>query len=975
MIRVINSSLFIFIFISCVFSQSALKDWFVDLKGENSGHTTCDFLSLPVSAQQLASGYGSFIGSMDATDIPLFPANTALSNRNKFAITHLEWVMGLRKEYAGALFPIPDIGTIGVFAQIFTPGEFTQARDIDENVSHPDMLEFAGGFSLSSSLFQKKINLGMSAAYIESRIDDASGRAVSFSSNVLFIPIPKLMLQLNCAQLGTSVRYTHSREKLPAQAGLSFKLTPLPDYLPFTSTVNFDVGAGIKKIADEPLIAGINSDILLLDNFHVLTSYDYTYGKPLTIEGFSVGAGVQVGMYGFDFSWKNQSRDLGSVWATTLKLQLNEKQPRTAEDYYVAAVRFFNRRNYSLSTFYAKKALQLDPSMWKAHSLLLKIKSQYLRNKNLEIGLFYTGNIRGAFTIPFDPSVNGGIARIAALLKSLQNQFPVFFSIESGNFIPKSANPSRIKCASEIIRSTGFDALCCGSEEYAIGPIDKASGEKNYELILSSNPDIRGYLKSKIIESNDYRLYIASYIGTSLVPNDQNNSNQTINENNLLTADTSQCNLRILTIDDTWSNIRSLAAKFQSFDIIICNNSSQQFQTPVKIGNVTILSPGKNGEYAGYCSIRFNESRKLISLENHIIPVNAEITPDPAVDSLVKQLTTRLEYSDKGIDSVNLTRSTSDGSFLFVSNRDSVPGIFLKDLKQHAEFPLTRGISTMCDLPVMTFKTELIAFRSRSGNDSCSKLLLMNLPGISRRTVEEKISINDMVFSPDGKWLFYSASTCSATSYNIYKVRYDGGKPVPVIDWKESSESNISVSPDNTTISFCSNRDGSSQIYICGIDGAKPVRISDSAVDYTSPSYSPSGNYLAYLSTEGNYYSNKDLWVYDKIKGVHRQITSRSNIQNYCWLNDGVTIVYSSGINIYDLNKVNIEQYRFNRLISVDSLKTWSDVSPKTLFCEGIEKIIFTREYADTLKKVMMVNTDGSDLKRMSSSTGSDWLP
>lgn len=964
--------------ITSVYSQSAIKDWFSDLKGKNSGHTTCNFLSLPVSSQQLALGSGSFMGCMDATDLPLFPATSALSNRNKFAITHLEWIMGLRKEYAGALFPIPDIGTIGVFSQIFTPGEFTQARDIDENVSHPGMLEFAGGFSLATSLLQRKIHLGMSVSYIESQIDDASGRAVSFSSNLLVTPHPRLTMQLNAAQLGTSVRYTHTREKLPAQAGLALKVSPLPDYLPFISTVNFDLGAGIRKIADEPLVAGFNSNIHILNNIHLLTSYDYTFGKPLSIEGFGVGAGTQIGVYGLDLSWKNPSRDLGSVWAATLKLQLNEKQPRTAENYYVAAVKYFNRKMYSLSTFYAKKALQLDPSMWEAHSLLLKIRSSYLRNKNLEIGLFYTGNIKGAFTAPFDPSKTGGIARIATLLKSTRKQFPVFFSIESGNFIHKTSDPLRIRCASEILTNTGIDALCCGSEEYAIGSavIEKASGHRKYKLILSSTTDNKDYLRNKILESNGYRLYVASYIGSSMVKNYQNHSNPECDEKCMLTDEAYKCNLRILVIDETWNNVRSLAAKFQSFDIIICNNSSQQFSSPVKVGNVTILSPGKNGEYAGYCSIRFNDSRQVLSIENHIIPVNADIIPDPTVDSLVKQLSTRIEFSAKGIDSVNLGRTTPDGTFLFLSDRDSTPGIFLKDLKQHAEFPLTRSSDTVkCDLPTLTLKTELIAYRSQSKNDSCSNLQIMNLPGISRRTIVDQKSIGDATFSPDGKWLFYSVSACNPLSYDIYKIRYDGGKPVPVIDWKESSENSTTVSPDNSTIAFCSDRDGSSQIYICGTDGTKPVRITDSTADYTSPSYSPSGNYLAYLSTQGNYYLNRDLWVYDRLKGAHRQITSRSNIQNFCWLNDGVTIVYSSGINIFDLNKVNIEHYRFNRLFTPESLKTWSDINPGSLFYEGKERVIFTREYADTLRKVMMVNTDGSDLKKIINSKRSDWLP
>ncbi len=967
---------FLLLFSDHGYSQSSLKDWILDIKGINSGHTTCNFLTLPVSAQQLACGYGSYLGSMDATDLPLYPANSSLSNRNRFAITHLEWIMGLRKEYAGALFPIPNIGTVGVYAQIFTPGEFTQARDIDENESHPQMLDFTGGFSLARSFLNKKVHLGLGMSYIESRLDDAAGRAVSFSSNVLLTPLPRLTLQLNCAHLGTPVRYTSTKEQLPAQAGLSCKVTPLPDYLPLTSYMNFDVSAGVKKIADEPLIAGISTDIFLFNAFHLLTGYDYTYGRKVSAEGLGIGAGMQLGMYGFDCSWKNQSSELGSVWALTLKLQLSEKQPHTAEDYYVAAVKYFNRKNLTLATFYTKKAIQLDPSMWKAHSLLLKIKSQYLRDRNLEIGLFYTGNIRGAFTIPFDQQNTGGAARIATLLSTLRNEFPVLFSIESGNFIPKSSHPLRIKCASQILKYVNFDVLSCGSEEFSLGMnvIQKASGDKSIRRILSNINNDRSYLTKQVIESNGYRLYVASYIGNQYSEPQKNTLQKFTDEYKFLDGESNKCDLRILVIDDTWNNVRQIASKLKSFEIIICNNNSQQFPAPVTIGNTTILSPGKNGEYAGYCSIRFNESKKLISLENHIVPINSEIIPDPVVDSLVKGLSAQIEFSDQGIDSVNLTRSTGDGSFIFLSDRDSTIGIYFKNVKLHAEFPLTRG-SGNCDLPAHAFKKELIACQCKIDDNTCGSLLMMNVSGALKHVIQGSITINDMTFSPDGNWLYYASSPCNENSYDIFRIRYDGGKPVPVIDWKESSEHSISVSPDNSTVAFCSDRDGSSQIYICGFDGTRPVRITDSSSEYTTPVYSPDGHYLAYLSNLDNYHESMDLWVYDKIKGVHRQITSHSNIRNYCWLSDGQTIVYSSGINLCDLNKVNVEQLRYSRLMTIDSLKTWSDISPRAVQLEGNEKILFVRELADGIKKVMIVNTDGLEIRRVINSNGNDWLP
>ena len=104
-------NVFIPIFLICfrfIAANAYDFNWLTDLKGENTGHTTCQFLTFPQGATLLATGQASSGGSMDATDIPIFIANTASADRNKFSLTHLEWFMGLRKEYMGGLFPIMD---------------------------------------------------------------------------------------------------------------------------------------------------------------------------------------------------------------------------------------------------------------------------------------------------------------------------------------------------------------------------------------------------------------------------------------------------------------------------------------------------------------------------------------------------------------------------------------------------------------------------------------------------------------------------------------------------------------------------------------------------------------------------------------------------------------------------------------------------------------------------------------------------
>src|SRR5512133_2379494 len=144
-----------------IFTLFAIEpDWFTDVRGSNSGHTTCQFLTLPHSAVSLATGLAASGGNRDATDIPFFTANTALADRYRFSITHLEWFMGLRKEYLGAYFPVLDVGTFGVYSQLFTPGPIRHARTIDETPSDPKIYELSIGVTFARQIILNQLSAG-----------------------------------------------------------------------------------------------------------------------------------------------------------------------------------------------------------------------------------------------------------------------------------------------------------------------------------------------------------------------------------------------------------------------------------------------------------------------------------------------------------------------------------------------------------------------------------------------------------------------------------------------------------------------------------------------------------------------------------------------------------------------------------------------------------------------------------------------
>ncbi|NLG17895.1 MAG: hypothetical protein GX556_11240 [Fibrobacter sp.] len=971
-----NSNKAIFsIFLFAIMANPVFSfDWFTSLRGESSGRTACTFLTMPVSAVELARGSSS-PGAMDATDLPLYSANAAVSDRNNFAATHTEWLMGLRKEYLGAFFPILDFGALGFYSQLFTPGKFEHARDIDEQPSEISYVEASFGLSLSKIFLDGKLNAGVVFSYIESHPADESGRAWAGSLDMLYRPFDRLSSRLYFANLGSAVDYGFKAEPLPFRAGFSLNVRPLSSKVPFKSFLDFDIGAGIIKTADEPLTAGISTEIKTGKYLMLRGGYDYALGRELSASGLGLGAGIQIGKYGFDAGWRNLSAELGPVWAATLKIKLEEILPKTSDDFYNTALQHYSKKRFALCEYYAQKALKADPNNWKAWALLSQLKSDRLRSKNLEISLVYTGNISDQFLPPQSGLTLGGLARHATIIKSLRQKFPVCFSIEAGNLISKFAIPPRVKLADYYYQQMQFSATAGGNGEADYGfrrMIEKGTDFKQKLICTNHLESTKSPLIShQIIASGDYNMFVASYINDSITGESSRKSLEKFNPDELFPARAQEYDLRVLIMHDTWENIKTKAAMVKEADIIICGNLVQHFPAPMKIGSKLVLSAGKKGEYVGNLVLRFDEKKKLVSAKNQLIPVVPEITPDSAIQQAVELITARMELAALGIDEQMLIKGSIEGTFPFNSDRDSVNGVFLKIADKNAEFPLTRGQGN-CSFPSISFASGKLAYVNTSGQ--CPRLETVSLNGTARRILHDSLYIKETGFSADGVWIYYAGSQCGDTVTDIYRVKAVGGTPLPVINWENSTEHSVNFSSDNAYMLFCSNRNGSFQVYITNPGGEKPLLVTDSSANHFSPRFSPDGTRIAYLSDRSNFGGRLDLWIYDRSTAKHIQITENSDVKGYCWLSDSRTMVYSSGVNIFDLNITDIDLQRYRKLAVRDTIKTYNEMNPALVVYKGIEKIVYTREYESGEKEIYWINPDGTEETRIVNSNGNDWV-
>jgi TolB protein len=109
---------------------------------------------------------------------------------------------------------------------------------------------------------------------------------------------------------------------------------------------------------------------------------------------------------------------------------------------------------------------------------------------------------------------------------------------------------------------------------------------------------------------------------------------------------------------------------------------------------------------------------------------------------------------------------------------------------------------------------------------------------------------NDHGISFDGKWLALSSHTeqpGNKAGSQVYVVGVEGGQPVKITDQAPSYWHGWS--PDGTTLVYCAEREGNYDVWAIGARGGKETRLTtDPGLD-DGPEYSPDGAHIYFNST------------------------------------------------------------------------------------------------------------------------------
>jgi len=570
----------------------------------------------------------------------------------------------------------------------------------------------------------------------------------------------------------------------------------------------------------------------------------------------------------------------------------------------------------------------------------------------------------------------GGLSRQATIINQLASQFPTHVIVGCGNDIMQASHPLKAKLAQRFYDHVKFDAVAVGDQEmrYGLGKLYPKINLSKTDFVFTniiSRFGLGNVVPKKLITKNGYDFQILSIVGPAILTQNADREKLFVPAEEIQHHLAKSASLRIIVSHDTWENISSYANALRPGDIIIAGNMKQEFATAMKIGPALVLSPGEYGKYVGYCVLQFSKDKKLISCENHLIAVTEDIVPDLAMETDARAIAAKVDLDSTGIDDSVLKNGETSGIFAFCSNRSEVKGIMLKVLAKNAEFPLT-GSNIACGYPIVSFAASKVAYLEKNADSSCPSLCIMDLTGTRKRSIPMISCPKGAAFSPDGVWLYFSATLADSTS-DLFRMKSDGMLINPVIAWKNSNEGEVAFSPDGKSMVFGSNANGKWQIFISDPDGQRPICITDGTGDFMAPTFSPNGKLIALLSNKASFNGTTDLWIYDPSTSKLTSLTHDAAVQRYCWTSNE-TIVASCGKDTGSLLSLPVFSHESKVLIPAAGAKSYSERSPMIIHYANGLKIVYTRDYFDGKKKIYWTNPDGSKDQVVVDSNASDWL-
>jgi serine/threonine-protein kinase len=188
-----------------------------------------------------------------------------------------------------------------------------------------------------------------------------------------------------------------------------------------------------------------------------------------------------------------------------------------------------------------------------------------------------------------------------------------------------------------------------------------------------------------------------------------------------------------------------------------------------------------------------------------------------------------------------------DGSRIAVDMLTESNNVWIKQLDAGPQLRLTRHEAGGARA-VWTPDGNAVSFFSVRGGNEDVWTRRADGSGPAELTFDGEVGVHEVLWSPDGEWLVYRAPEGAG----IYAIRPgDDDEPVTLVE-TDADELSPTLSPDGRYMAFMSNETGRYEIYVVPFPGTADARWAVSTGGGRSPRWSPAGGEIFFIDAADN---------------------------------------------------------------------------------------------------------------------------